>query len=254
MTSRRRRRSSFECISSWSNYLAPGINKGPFTAEEVDHIGSGLYGAFVVDAGSMHRREASGIWKSMVHHCPIPSRPNRYVHQELLVMCLSPITNASPVFRNGHLKRKLAAEGQVSMEPSLKPRVTHMDLPTPNGGMGHTIPRMASLEPPVPSGRSNVVSHVHEESHGAKRARTTTTTTSTTPHDLYSQIPNLSVLQNCRSLPYVIALAALLVELCEDDDPDTLCKVLGIANDLLVQKKSEILFPSLHRSSRCRLL
>ena len=151
-------------------------------------------------------------------------------------------------FRNGHLKRKLASEGQVSMEPSLKPRVTHMDLPTPNGGMGHSIPRMAALEPPVPCGRPNVVTHVHEESHGAKRARTATTTP--TPHDLYSQIPNLSVLQNCRSLPYVIALAALLVELCEDDDPDTLCKVLGIANDLLVQKKSEM--PSwLNRSSRC---
>jgi len=57
------------------------------------------------------------------------------------------------------------------------------------------------------------------------------------PCDIYQQFSNLTILQNCKALPFVIALAAILMELCDENDPQMLCNVLEIANQVLKLKK-----------------
>lgn len=64
-----------------------------------------------------------------------------------------------------------------------------------------------------------------------KRAKTTDTS------NPFCQLQNLGVLQDCKTLPFVIALSAILIELCDEKDPQVLCNVLEIANQIRALKK-----------------
>jgi len=136
------------------------------------------------------------------------------------------------------MKRKLAEEGKIHYESN------------------HHVIRLNMTLPQIPSGGGFTVapSLISDETQVSKRLRPNPPNEMYQQEQHYPQMPALSALNNCRSLPYVIALAALLVELCEPDDPDMLCKVISIANDMLKAKKGKRSFqitvnPSLQKLS-----
>lgn len=110
-------------------------------------------------------------------------------------------------FRNGHLKRK----------------------PTTDADSSHSEDHLHCFNPNVTRASS---SRSTATVPNAKRPRT-----NNNPADIYQQFSNLTILQNCKALPFVIALAAILMELCDENDPQMLCNVLEIANQILKLKK-----------------
>eukprot|EP00210_Caulerpa_lentillifera_P008987 g8578.t1 len=87
---------------------------------------------------------------------------------------------------------------------------------------------LAAAVEDCPSGSTEVISHnVQKEQDGtlihpvSKKAKTDTSP--------YSQLQNLGVLQDCTTLPFVIALSTILIELCDEKDPPMLCNILEIA-------------------------
>ena len=129
------------------------------------------------------------------------------------------------VCRNGHLKRKHSGD---------------------DGGSNHSEDHVHCFAPPSASrassaGTGRVVDEFHSQGYQSaapppqKRQRVSASC------DVYQQFSNLTILQNCKALPFVIALAAILMELCDENDPQMLCNVLEIANQILKMKKGTIL-------------
>eukprot|EP00210_Caulerpa_lentillifera_P003796 g3626.t1 len=125
---------------------------------------------------------------------------------------------------NGHLKRKLA------MQQSAR----EIEEMTTNECLKRK--ELAAAVKDCPSGSSEVISHnVEKEQEDtlihpiSKKARTNT--------NPYCQLQNLGVLQDCKTLPFVIALSAILIELCDEKDPQMLCNILEIATRIRALKK-----------------
>lgn len=202
------------CELRWYNYLAPGIKKGAFSTEEVRAACSRAVGdevEFCRSKSSLRSKENSETAGLPLHsfYLDVPTWQLRIIGARFMLF----VDLMSLNCRNGHMKRKMVAEGQLPAEVPTY-HVTRTDLS-------------------AASGSGSFMHHLNEDPHVRKRVRHNPQP----PPEMYPPIPNLSVLQNCKSLPYVIALAALLIELCEQDDPQMLCRVIAIANELLQTKK-----------------
>lgn len=91
-----------------------------------------------------------------------------------------------------------------------------------------------------PSGSSEVISHHVEKQPNLEEGRTALPPLKRVKTDVnpLCQLQNLGILQDCKTLPFVIALSAILIELCDEKDPQMLCNILEIANQIRALKKS----------------
>lgn len=125
--------------------------------------------------------------------------------------------------RNGHLKRKIAMHQtakkieEMTTAECLQRELMAKD--TPSGSNEFLMPTFEKEQD-------------DDSQPATKRAKTTTDTSNPFCH-----LQNLGVLQDCKTLPFVIALSALLIELCDEKDPQVLCNVLEIANQIKALKK-----------------
>lgn len=92
------------------------------------------------------------------------------------------------------------------------------------------------------SGSSEVISHHLEKPPDLEDARAVLPAMKRAKIDAnpLCQLQNLGILQDCKTLPFVIALSAILIELCDEKDPQMLCNVLEIANQIRELKKSKL--------------
>lgn len=54
------------------------------------------------------------------------------------------------------------------------------------------------------------------------------------------QLQNLEILQDCKNLPFVMALSSILIEICDEKDPKMLTNILEIANQVRKLKISKL--------------
>lgn len=111
------------------------------------------------------------------------------------------------------MKRKMIAEGQLPEEEEVRCRM--------NKTNEYMVPQLRPLM------------ESSDDTGYAKRVKLN-------PQEMFPQIPNLDALQSSKFLPFIIALAALLVELCESDEPPMLCQLIDIAQQVLQQKKRKL--------------